>query len=564
MKIKFFFILFPLFLSSLLFSQSASVSSLENHIWRNSIGGGLITGIQIGPEAAFVLGDNKALQVYHRNGNLLWRTYFSGEVEPFLYVSKRFFSFVVVKRAGHYYLNAINRGGKIVWEQEIPGKVVFHPAEGKDGRLIFPLNDKLICLSLNGTKKWQVTLPSSPVNMPVKINDTSIMIPLKNGDVYHINQFGGIIDIISTGTSIFQIVGAVSDKENAIYVSTNGGLVKYSSVNGQWIREWEMPLTDEPVQIVPVQDDCNGILLQNGTLLVFNSTGEVLKQINSEKIEVNKLKIQGVEPLRYENKSWYINTGSAIYAFSVSGEQRWCFRKKNNQGVPVLSQEGDIYTADSGWILYAYRAETRIQSPTPLLDYSETEYGFSTVKSSRYGTWFSASSAVIQSDLERIKNRFDTGYGDFSESEDIRRLIEIATDDCDDQSGAVVNVSDRWDACLLLGESGSGDAKKCLLNILNRDADSHVREAAIRGLGLYKLDLDNTMMDAFAKYLYSSRTTKSDSELKALCETIGSVCDFMGSPVAEKGIKLLSAMNNLPFNDVVRKKASEILQNLAQ
>ena len=91
-----------------------------------------------------------------------------------------------------------------------------------------------------------------------------------------------------------------------------------------------------------------------------------------------------------------------------------------------------------------------------------------------------------------------------------------------------------------------------------------MREAAIRGLGLYKLDLDNTMMDAFAKYLYSSRTTKSDSELKALCETIGSVCDFMGSPVAEKGIKLLSAMNNLPFNDVVRKKASEILQNLAQ
>ena len=125
MKIKFFFILFPLFLSSLLFSQSASVSSLENHIWRNSIGGGLITGIQIGPEAAFVLGDNKALQVYHRNGNLLWRTYFSGEVEPFLYVSKRFFSFVVVKRAGHYYLNAINRGGKIVWEQEIPGKVQY-------------------------------------------------------------------------------------------------------------------------------------------------------------------------------------------------------------------------------------------------------------------------------------------------------------------------------------------------------------------------------------------------------------------------------------------------------
>lgn len=562
MKIKFFFILFPLFLSSLLYSQSAS--SLENHIWRNSIGGGLITGIQIGPEAAFVLGDNKALQVYHRNGSLLWRTYFSGGLESFLYVSKRFFSFVEIKRSGKYYLTALNRGGKIVWEQEIPGKVVFPPMEGKDGRLIFPLSDKLICFSLNGTKKWQITLPSSPVNKPVKINDTSLMIPLENGDVYHVNQFGGIIDIITTGTTIFQIVKAASDTENAVYVSTRNFLVKYSSANGQWTKEWEISLSAPPVQIVSEQSDGSGILLQNGTLLVFDGSGEVLKQINSETVETNKLKLQNVEPLRYENKSWYINTGSAIFAFSISGEQKWCFRKKNNQGTPVLSLEGDIYTADSNWILYAYRAEPRIQSATPLLDYSDTEYGFSTVKSSRYGTWFSASSQVIQSDLERIKNRFETGYGDFSESEDIRRLIEIATNDCDDQSGAVVNVSDRWDACLLLGESGSGDAKKCLLNILNQDTDSHVREAAIRGLGLYKLDLDNTVMDSFAKYLYTSRTTKSDSELKALCDTIGSICIFMGSPVAEKGIKLLSAMNNPPFSDVVRKKASEILQNLAQ
>lgn len=390
------------------------------------------------------------------------------------------------------------------------------------------------------------------------------MIPLENGDIYHINEFGGVIDIITMGDKIFQIEKISSGKGNGFYMAKNNSISKYLSVNGQWTKEWEIQLPDLPVQIVSVSEDYNGILLQNGNLVLFDQTGMILKQINSEVIETNRLKLQNITPLRYENNSWYINTGSAIFAFTNSGTLKWSFRKKNNQGTPVLSMEGDIYAADSGWILYAYRAETRIQPPSPLLNYSDTEYGFSTVKSSRYGTWFSASTGIIQEDLERIKNGLDKDSGEYSEAEDIRRLIEIATNDCDDQSGAFVNVSDRWDACLLLGESGAGDAKKCLLNILLNDPDSYVREAAIRGLGVYKLDLDNTVMDSFTKYLFNSRTTKTDSELKALCDTIGIISNFMGSPVAEKGIKLLSILNNLPFNDSVRKKAAEILQNLAQ
>lgn len=590
-----FFIIFSFsnFFSTNIFAQENNSLDISNKkpAWRESVACSAVAPLKLLPEAVFMVGDNKAIQAFHRSGTFLWRTYFKDKPVNYLYTSKKYFIYLVTNSSRNgIKLHSLNRNGEILWEISLPETPEFLPTQGKDGRLFIPVGKQLLCINPNGNIKWKLNLNETPVLAPITLSDGTILLTLRNL-ILHINAFGGILNKIEIEHKFSTITPYPFIKNTGFLAGTEEGIIYYGFLsNGHW--DISRIYTKSNSTIISISQGANfskqeisdneqttlsqksqwGVLRQSGQLQIFDIDNKFVKEFFVPRYfkgsnyfdSLTNSQNKNLCTLNCYNNNWYLCSNSEVLSFSNDGTELWRFYPSSKQEKIVLSSEGDIYTASSDWILYCYRGESRIQENSPVLVYDDDTFGFSTAYSSSYGTWYSSQSQTIEPDLEKIEKEMKVLFVGENEPEQTRRLIEIATNNCNDASGKEVSIANRCKACSLLGYSGSSDAREALKQVLKTSNDYNLTESALQGIAKIAYDPDNSIINLIELSVVRYPTGKTDREMLAACEAIAAISKFNGTPSLEKGVKLITRMIEAPFSFPVRKKAREMLQKLAQ
>jgi outer membrane protein assembly factor BamB len=524
-------------------------------VWRQAPGGALmgVPAVQAGTVVAVL--DGGHLKAYSLEGRPLWDYYAGGRLIPF--VTRTMEGTCYVCRTDGT-LIAVNRAGRELWRLKT-GPITVPAAAGWDGRIFVTTKNYIRCYTASGYLLWQQDLEHPAAVGPFLTGQGGLAAALSNGDLLELNPFGR-----PRTRRIGEVPVALLPVEGGILAVLKKGELKLFRDNSA------SPRPAGTIRGTPLGGVSRGpaaaFLLSSGKVVQVSLPDGKQRWSTDSHIGNNNIKSPADFSMIWDERGIYVFSRQGATGFSPEGRRLWLLRLSGASSIPVLSDQGTLFSGGADWILYAYKVENRIRQPRRSLygPAPEGDYGLINPPPSPWaGDYYRFSEARMNEELARLSVLIRGGKVGEDEPAYAAYLREITGSSLNPQTSLThppVQVRHRAEAARLLGYFGSRETIPFLADLYSRDPDPLVKSAAAEAIGRIGTDPEGIALKAFARFL--AAPGGDEQVLAATAGAIGSLCRFSGPPLSDSGVKLLGILERdfMPAN--VRSRARQEINAL--
>ena len=526
-------------------------------IWRHAPGGKLlgIPTIQAGTVVAVL--DGGHLKAYTLEGKPLW-DYFAKTPHLIPYVSRN--------REGTSYicrtdgtLIAVNRAGRELWQLK-SGPITAPVVSGWDGRIFVTTEKKIYCYTASGYLLWNRELPRKTAAGPLLTGKGSIVTALEGGELLELDPFGKAISrtIGETPTAIISINGG-------ILVLLKSGELKIFRTDSNTPGRSIGKIRGSPLGGIS-RGNYAALLLANGSVIEVSLTNGKQQWSGDSHIKRNEIKSADDFSMLWDERGIYVFSRLGATGFNSAGRRLWVLKLSGASSIPVLGDQGTLFSGGQDWILYAYKVENRttvtkqsLYGPAP-----EGNYGLANPPPSPWAKNYDKfHETQMNIEIENLSSQIKEGKIGENELIFAAYLREISGSSLNPQTSQVrppVHVRHRAEAARLLGFFGSRETIPFLAELYIKDPDPVVRAAAAEAIGRIGVDPDGIALKAFAQTVTAAN--REEQVLIATASAIGSLCRFSGPPLSESGLRLLGIIEQDFMPAKARNQAKQEIASL--
>jgi outer membrane protein assembly factor BamB len=483
-------------------------------------------------------------------GAFLWEYKAGGRLQPFIARSISGTSYVC-GTTGMFL--AINRSGRRLWQVNLREGLAAPPLIGWDDRIFVFLSKKVICFTASGTRLWQLDFENPLFLAPTPDKNGGFATVLENGAFIRVNQFGK-----TSSVQLDRLPFAV------LFTSTGtdraSGLALYSDGKLEFIRD-EADMAAVVLPAAPVAAVERGglvaVLLANGVLsLVSPKSGVVWSVQTVLSTPDGKMNID------WDERGIYLFSRNGGESYNMDGKRLWNMDLRGSVTIPVIDENGVLYSSGKDWIFYAYRVEEQPKQPTGLNAVSYNlkapgTYGLGEPSADMRGVY---GENVMPADylIETIENSIKRGDLGVMEPAYTNTLLLLAGG----LRTVPENLTLRIRALRLLGRIGSRETIPFLAGLFLREQNAVIKSAAAEAIGAIGVDTDGRALDVFAYFITVPGKYSRERLLSSLAVSIGKLCLFSGPPLSNRGIPLLVSLTSPTQPKTVRRRAEQALSLL--
>jgi outer membrane protein assembly factor BamB len=156
-------------------------------IWRQALGGKVLGAPTAQVESVAAACDGGSVQVYGRQGKLLWKYTAPGRLSPFISRSREGTSYLC--RTNGTFI-AVNRSGRELWRTNMGAPLTAPVLVGWDGRVFVPTAKRILCYTAAGYVLWSQSLPRPLAMAPAPDKQGGLVMVLDNGELFGLDPFG--------------------------------------------------------------------------------------------------------------------------------------------------------------------------------------------------------------------------------------------------------------------------------------------------------------------------------------------------------------------------------------
>jgi len=551
-----------LFLTSLLFAQSAGGSSLQvgaAPLWAQDIGDSVIGKPFLQAESAVLACAGGSIKSFYMSGTPLWSFEPNDRIGPFIARSVEGAAYVC-DAAGVF--RTVNRVGRELWRLDLKGPMSYAPVVGWDGRVFIPSGSTVFCRTASGFPLWTIDLGSPFAAAPILDHAGSFVTVLENRDFVRVSQFS-TIDRVRLDRMPLMIVSLKSESVDGyvlLYGSGEAERIDFSegAASGSRLSRGTFPSLPAPPVAAASFGDIFAATVRDGRVLLYNSQGQRLWTGDSHETAAEKGSAnldQSRTDMVFDERGIYSISTRGITGFAVDGRRRFIFKMPEAASLPAFGEEGILYICGKDNTLYTYKVDSKLRS-VPRYKF----YGFAPEGSYGMGDpppspWFNERNRfedTIQNqmydDIERIINSGQIGENEPAFTAYLMEMIGFFLND-PHFSRARPNVKPprHMELIKLLGKIGSRDTIPFLYKIFDRYGEPAVKMACAEAIGVIGVDPWGETYESYNYLLAANNPNRDPNLLLAATRSIAALCRFSGPPLSGIGISLLRAFSNLSW-----------------
>ncbi|GAB1481363.1 PQQ-binding-like beta-propeller repeat protein [Treponema sp.] len=507
--------------------------------------------------------DDSSLHAYSSAGNKLWSYDAHVKLSPYLSRSAEGTSYVFGSEGS---LIAVNRSGRELWRRKGALPLQAAPLIGFDGRIFAFSGTELNCYTASGFRLWRRELGSSLTIPPVLNAEGGLLFALENSTVCTVDAFGHFSIFKLTQKPVALTTLDISGIKRVGILAFPDGYLKALFIDGS--LENIAQLVSAPVALSQREGNV-AYALQDGTVGLLHSISGALVWKGPAPAARTSATKNSRSYLKMDERGIYIFSPSGAAGFSIDGRRLWMLSIQGEETVPVLSDEGLLYSGGSDWILYAYRVETRIRAKLGELYGTQERSGYG-LGSPPPSPWaddpFGYEENAIREVLNEIEKAIRAGDIGEKEREYVAYLMEIAGA----KTSPAISSYDlrrpplpqlRVRAISALGLIASRDHIAFLAELFTREQESIIKGTAVQAIGTIGVDPEGRALTAFTQAIFPPSPLQDERALVAVVSATGALCRFSGPPLSDRGVKILVALAMDDRSPSVRERARSELNS---
>jgi outer membrane protein assembly factor BamB len=543
------------------------------YIWRQALGGTIIGSPVAQAQSVVVALDGGSVNSYSSSGRPLWSFATRGRITPFITRSREGTTYVC--RTNSIFM-AVNRVGRELWRINL-GTVISAPVVlGWDGRVFVPMANKISCYTAAGNPLWARGIEGKITAGPWLDQGGGILLCTEGGNVLRIDHFGRVVSRrLQSPPSLLLPIRRSGDNVSrnltvlALFGSGDVQLIDFAVADSQ---PQVLPRLPSPPLAGVGRGENAAVVLSDGRVVLLDVDGKTLWTGDSH------IRVQGrgsgggaagkeVEVV-YDERGVYVLSVTGATGFSGDGRRVWFTELKNASGIPVLDDEGVLYSGGTDWILYAWQQEDRP------LQRQQTLYG--PAPEGSYGTGYPPTSSMaaiaeylddteLRDELEAIRREILVGRVGGNELEWVSFLMETAIGGVRlgvAYSPPKIAPARRIMALDLLSLIGSRETIPWLVRFLRRENDPLLKAAAARAIGRIGVDPDGFAIQAFMAAVTEGEPGINEHFFISVAAATGALCRFSGPPLSGTGTQILVLLSESVQRPAVQRQARRELQSL--
>lgn len=542
---------FLAFASFVAFSQEESPpeASLAPTVFRYPVGGLTIGSPTATEDGVCLLSHDGAVYALSDSGKIQFRTE-AGKQNASLY---SLFSGQIVVAYPDGKTLVFNRAGKLSYSLELPGQLQREALQGSDGRLYF-LGKSLVCTSMSGERKWEYNFTSQVSYFTLNANGTEAYVFLQNGNFLRISPYGTLID---ERTLSLEIVKAISYEDFIIALDTSGTLHRFYLKNNT--------KTEDKSALSGVKDFCASTNKNSFYALTKSAIHKINVNLNHEKESTNNAGDGAT--LILGNLGVTVVGLNRVSAYNHDLELRKELVTKNASALPALSSHGIVYSIGKDWILYAYSFDPLfVASKGTSADYSQKEVakpyflGLDNRLESIDGRKY-----LLDSVEKNIKSG-TIGEGEEEAFALSAYVLSLSRNPAPENATPKfrTSASERMSAATILGQLGTIEARRVLIEAFANDTDLAVKAACAEALGKIGADPDGAVSRVFADYVPMMSIQPNERLASAMIDAISALYRTEGQIKTNAAIRVFFTVMEGSYPSYLQEKARLLLARISK
>ena len=522
------------------------------------------------------------------DGTVLWQRQLGGRISPYLTVLDGDFLLTVFR--GNT-LTLLNPEGLPLWSARVPFTLAGAPFIGRDARIFVRGKTDIACYGIKGVCKWHIRTEEQDIHPIQELPDGSVVVLLVKPDngktaALRISPFGEIIEKFAfTGI----VASCVSSPEGGILVTLKSGGAGLCALDGKnkTSTKWALSRTEGSLPL-PAND--------GSFFIPYSSTRAALVQPAGEDAAVTFYKLSDGEASTHYRVSdidvphiSYVQPFLRGMAFADRNSAVFCTERESavwNVHLPSMNGSSDpwnylLYT-ESGYLIMCKK--------------SWTIAGFRVVqnvggeqlqrqKRGNYNAFFTTETPLY--DMYEIEGKLDTGLtgterraalesGMYGQLEKAWASELKSACDAYRLARTSAQTAARTKRSVFIEDVAGTDAMFKQLSLYGTSTESEIiaRLIEAEGVGVHlptliaqagecAYDPAGNMLDSLDK-AFRSIPSQNTRLLQILCDTVFSICRFMGRPAFYRhGKDILARLLYPQYDPKVRAYAGQTLQKIA-
>ncbi|MGI5116234.1 PQQ-binding-like beta-propeller repeat protein [Treponema sp. SP13] len=574
-----------------IFSQSRAVErnfATEEPNWSLTLNGKIIAPPQATSYGFAVLTDGRTVYAASDDGTVLWQRQLGGRISPYLTVLDGDFLLTVFR--GNT-LTLLNPEGLPLWSVRVPFTLAASPFIGRDARIFVRGKTDIACYGIKGVCKWHIRTEEQDTQAIQELPDGSVVVLLAKPDngkttALRISPFGEIIEKFAfTGI----VASCVSSSQGGILVTLKSGGAGLCAIDGKnkTSTKWALSRTKGSLPL-PANDGSFFIPYSSTRAALVQPAGgdaAVTFYTLSDGEASTHYRVSGIDVSRIS----YIKPFLRGMAFADANSAVFCTERESavwNVHLPDMNGSSDpwnylLYT-ESGYLIMCKKSWTiagfRVVQNVGGGQLQRQERG-------NYNAFFTTETPLY--DMYEIEGKLDTGltgterrsaldsgmYGPLEKAwaSELKSACEAYR-----SARTSVQTTTRTKRSVFIEDVAGTDAMFKQLSRYGTSTESEIiaRLIEAEGVGVHlptliaqagecAYDPAGSMLDSLDK-AFRSIPSQNTRLLQTLCDTVFSICRFMGRPAFYRhGKDILARLLYPQYDPKVRAYAGQTLQKIA-
>lgn len=542
--------------------------------FRLPVGGRALAGPLVdargGPAAAWLLSEDRNLYLLAETGAHLAKIGLPARPEPFLSLDGSGRALLVYPESGgRASLVAYTRGGAEAYRALLEERPAFPPALGSDGRLFIAVGKRLVCLSAAGGRLWSLELSALPSCPPAVDGEGRPALGLGDGSLLIASPYGEPLARLDCGAPVTALsplapLAAAEGAGACLVAGLADGRILRVGADGKLLEERRGGAGRIAALAAPPSGGGCYALSSSGSLFPFESAGS--KEGSSTGGWKAETGLSGASLYLFSDRLLVIAAGRAL-SYGLGGELLTEASFAHSSGPAAPSPSGLLFSPGEDWILGAYRFSPELGPALAPLPASYARDEAAAREALAYDPAIGDASRQLAL-LAAIEAKLSSGSLGAEEPEAAALAAAIAQGRFDPvypeaERRFRANPLPRARAAWILGRLGSPDNIDALVAILEGEADTSVKAAAVDALAAIGLDPEGEVGSAFEKVVTAGRGRLEDELALSLVAGIESLLLRSGAAPDLGSIRALLALAGRPYGSEVRERATRALGRIA-
>ena len=574
-----------------LFSQSRAVErnfATEEPNWSLTLNGKIIAPPQATSYGFAVLTDGRTVYAASDDGTVLWQRQLGGRISPYLTVLDGDFLLTVFR--GNT-LTLLNPEGLPLWSVRVPFTLAASPFIGRDARIFIRGKTDIACYGIKGVCKWHIRTEEQDTHPIQELPDGSVVVLLAKPDngkttALRISPFGEIIEKFAfTGI----VASCVSSSQGGILVTLKSGGAGLCAIDGKnkTSTKWALSRTKGSLPL-PANDGSFFIPYSSTRAALVQPAGgdaAVTFYTLSDGEASTHYRVSGIDVSRIS----YIKPFLRGMAFADANSAVFCTERESavwNVHLPDMNGSSDpwnylLYT-ESGYLIMCKKSWTiagfRVVQNVGGGQLRRQERG-------NYNAFFTTETPLY--DMYEIEGKLDTGltgterrsaldsgmYGPLEKAwaSELKSACEAyrsartsaQTTTRTKRSVFIEDVAGTDAMFKQLARYGTSTESEIIARLIEAEGVGVHLPTLIAQAGECAYDPAGSMLDSLDK-AFRSIPSQNTRLLQTLCDTVFSICRFMGRPAFYRhGKDILARLLYPQYDPKVRAYAGQTLQKIA-